>query len=313
MRICEVYQARKSRIVELAEREILPGEVAVRVRACGVCGSEFGSWSRASAPPLYLGHEVAGEVVGLGAGVVGLSPGDLVTGLFRRGFAEWAAVESRAAMRCPPGLSPEIACLGEPISCVVSGALRTDLGLGKTVAVIGLGFMGTMALQLMRLKGACCLVAVDARPELADRAARYGADEFYTPSEVPERHLLRQGGGGGGVDIALECTGNAGALDLAVLMLKRHSILSVVGFHQGGPRSVDFEMLGWKAADIVNAHEKRVDFKMDCMDIGLRLVTAGQLRVEDLVTHRYGLESLDRAFEDFERKPGGYIKGIVAP
>ncbi len=311
MRICETFEARRSRIVDMAWEGALPGEVAVRVLACGVCGSEFPSWAKAGGAPLYLGHEVAGEVVSVGPGVRGFAPGDMVTGLFRRGFAEMAAVDAAAVMQCPAGLKSEIAALGEPIACVVSGALRTELGLGKTVAVIGLGFMGTMALQLMRLKGACRLVAVDERADLAARAARYGADEFYLPSELPERYLLRESGGPGGVDVVLECTGRAGALDLAVSMLKPHAILSVVGYHQGGPRCVDFQMLGWKAAEIINAHEKRIDFKMKCMDIGFRLVEAGQLEVGELVTHRYGLYELDRAFEDFEAKSEGYIKGIV--
>ena len=103
------------------------------------------------------------------------------------------------------------------------------------------------------------------------------------------------------------------ALELAVRMLKRHSVLSVVGYHQGGPRSVDFQMLNWKAADVINAHEKRTDFKMDCLLIGLALAAAGRLELGSLITHRYPLEEADRAFADYESKPDGYIKGLILP
>lgn len=70
-------------------------------------------------------------------------------------------------------------------------------------------------------------------------------------------------------------------------------------------------MLNWKAVDIINAHEKRIDFKMNCMDIGMRLVEKGQLKVKDLITHYYNINNIDTAFKDFEKKSNGYIKGVL--
>jgi threonine dehydrogenase-like Zn-dependent dehydrogenase len=70
-------------------------------------------------------------------------------------------------------------------------------------------------------------------------------------------------------------------------------------------------MLNRKATDIINAHEKRIDFKMNCMDIGMRLVEKGQLKVKDLMTHYYNIDDIDMAFKDFEKKSKGYIKGIL--
>ncbi|MDD3981072.1 MAG: zinc-binding dehydrogenase [Spirochaetales bacterium] len=311
MKTSEVFSPRRSRIVETGMPTVGVNDVAVRVRACGICGSEYFAWDKAEGAPLRLGHEVAGEVISVGAGVSGIAIGDAVTGLFRRGFSEFTAVDASAVMKYPALLSFDEASLGEPISCVVSGALRTDVGLGKTIAVIGLGFMGLLALQLMKLKGAYHIIAIDARKETEVLARLYGADEFFLPGNVPDKYLLTDNAGTGGVDIVVECTGNAKALDLAVKMLKRHAILSIVGYHQGGPRSVDFQMLNWKAVEIINAHEKRIDHKMRCMVIGLNLVAKAQLRIDKLVTNYYGMDGIDSAFEDFGKKPEGYIKGIV--
>jgi threonine dehydrogenase-like Zn-dependent dehydrogenase len=286
-------------------------DVLVRVDACGICGSEYPPWKFGKDLPLRLGHEVAGVVLKLGVGVSGIEPGDRVTGLFTRGFAECALAPATAVTKIPDTLSCGHAALGEPISCVVSGALRTDLGLGKTVAVIGLGFMGLMALQLMRLKGAYRLIAIDTRRETEPLALGLGADEFYSPDGIPEDLMLADSRGSGGVDVVVECAGSGKALDLAVAMVKRHGILSIVGYHQDGLRSVDFGLLNRKAVDIVNAHEKREDFKLACMKTGLNLVAKGQLAIDPLITHVYGLESIDTAFRDFASKPGGYIKGIV--
>jgi len=311
MKTSEVFGPRKSRIVEVEMPKVGINDVAVKVRACGICGSEYFAWDKAEGAPLQLGHEVAGEVISVGAGVSGIAPGEAVTGFFRRGFSEFAVADSSAVMKYPALLNFDEASLGEPISCVVSGALRTDVGLGKTVAVIGLGFMGLLALQLMKLKGAYHSIAIDTRRETESLARFFGADEFFLPKDVPEKYVLTDSAGSGGVDIVAECTGNAQALDLGVKMLKRHSILSIVGYHQGGPRSVDFQMLNWKAADIINAHEKRIDHKMRCMYIGLNLVAKAQLRIDKLMTNYYSMDGIDSAFADFGTKPEGYIKGIV--
>lgn len=313
MRISEVVAPRRSRVSEETVPEPGVNDILVRVRACGVCGSEFPTWTEGRDPPVRLGHEVAGEVAAAGTGVSGFEPGDRITGLFRQGFAEYAVCPAEAAAPIPGGMGYEEASLGEPVACAVSGALRTDVGLGKTVAVIGLGFMGLLTLQLLRMKGAFRILAIDARPETGAAARRLGADEFFLPGEVPPGLLLTDSAGAGGVDVVAECSGSGAALELAVRMLKRHSVLSVVGYHQGGPRSVDFQMLNWKAADVINAHEKRTDFKMECLRIGLDLAAAGRLELGSLITHRYPLEEADRAFADYESKPDGYIKGLVLP
>lgn len=313
MRISEVAGPRSSRVAEAAVPEPGVNDVLLRVRACGICGSEYPQWVRPESPPVNLGHEAAGVVVAVGAGVSGLHPGDRVAGLFRRGFSEYAVGPAEAVTRFPDDLDLEEAALGEPVACAVSGALRTDVGLGQTVAVIGLGFMGLLTLQLLRMKGAFRILAIDTRPETETAARRLGADEFLLPEKVPRDLLLTENAGNGGVDVAAECSGTGPALDLAVRMLKRHSVLSVVGYHQGGPRTVDFQMLNWKAADVINAHEKRRDFKMKCLRIGLDLAAAGRLELGSLVTHRYPLDAVDRAFEDYESKPDGYIKGLTLP
>jgi len=249
----------------------------------------------------------------VGQGVEGFHPGDLVTGLFRQGFSEYAAAPASVVTRIPEGMDFEEAALGEPLACAISGALRTDVGLGKTVAVLGLGFMGLLTLQLLRIKGAFRTLAVDTRPETEAAARRFGADEFYLPGEIPSEYLLKDSAGTGGVDVVAECSGNAASLSLAVLLLKRHSILSIVGYHQGGPRCVDFQMLNWKAADIVNAHEKRADVAMRCMKTGLLLAAAGRLKASSLITHKYGLEEVDRAYSEYAAKSGGYVKAVVIP
>ena len=289
-----------------------PQKVVIAVKACGICRSELFEWTGARQVfPRRLGHEATGEVVAVGHQVTRFKRGDRVTGIFLESLAEYAKADQDVVAKVPDSLSFHEAALGEPLLCAVSGAVRTDVALGKLVAVIGTGFMGLLAVQLLRLKGAHTLVAVDNRPEALAWAKWAGADETFSPKETPVRYLLQEPGGTGGVDISVECTGNNESLDLAIRMLDYHGLLSIVGFHQGGSRSVDVEMLNWKAASIINAHEKRNTVRRTCLEIGMKLAAKGQINLDRLITHCYPFEDVDRAFYDLETRRGGYVKGVV--
>ena len=287
-------------------------EVRIKVKLCGVCASELHPWLSATAPQEF-GHEVVGEVVEVGTEVVGLEPQMRVTGLIHKGFADYAIAPASHVIPIPESLSDE-AALGEPLSCVMSGMRRTTIDLGDKVAVIGLGYMGLLTLQVAHLKGPAELLAIDTREVSRRRALQYGADGVLEPSQIPSSLLLDTWEGipkGYGIDVAIEAAGNSHALALAGRMVKEHGILSIVGYHQGKPVPIDMELWNWKALNVLNAHERRHDYQMDCMARGLRLVEAGKLNTASLVTHRFSLEDVDDAYSALLDKPDGFIKSII--
>lgn len=169
-------------------------------------------------------------------------------------------------------------------------------------------------MQAIRLRGPVRLIAIDPRPEALQMASRLGADEVMTPDQVPHRLTLTQWkelGKGHGVDVAIEASGTQAGLTLAGQMAHEHGCLSLVGWHQGGPRLVDMELWNWKALNVVNAHERRLDYLMDCMCRGLALVAAGKLEIGSLITHRFPLMGVDEAFGALQSKPNGFIKAAV--
>lgn len=314
MKQAVLVQPRSSEIYERPAPNVGPEDVLVKVLTCGVCASELHGWAGDSEPyPREYGHEVAGVVVETGEKVIDFKPGMAVTGLFLKGYAEYARVNQRYVTRIPEGVAIEQA-LGEPLACVLSGARRTPVELGDTVAVVGLGFMGLLTLQAIRLRGPVRLIAIDPRPEALQMASRLGADEVMTPDQVPHRLTLTQWkelGKGHGVDVAIEASGTQAGLTLAGQMAHEHGCLSLVGWHQGGPRLVDMELWNWKALNVVNAHERRLDYLMDCMCRGLALVAAGKLEIGSLITHRFPLMGVDEAFGALQSKPNGFIKAAV--
>jgi threonine dehydrogenase-like Zn-dependent dehydrogenase len=309
-------QPRRSVVEDKPQPEVGPDDVLVRVAACGVCASELHGWMGDSeAYPREYGHEVAGEVVAVGDRVTDFAPGMAVTGLLMKGYAQYARAPQRYVTPVPPGVPLEHA-LGEPLACVLSGARRTRVELGDTVAIVGLGFMGLLTLQALRLKGPAHILAIDPRPEARRLACTLGADEALAPDEVPAARKLtawKQLGKGHGVDVAVEASGTQAGLTLAGEMAREHGVLSLVGWQQGGPRLVDMELWNWKALEVLNAHERRLDYLMDCMRRALTLVAAGKLDIGSLITHRYPLAEVDNAFAALERKPQGFVKSIILP
>jgi len=289
-------------------------EVRVRVRACGVCASELHAWQGdGGSCPRELGHEVAGEIVEVGAAVTALAPDTRVTGLFHHGFAEYAVASEELVTPLPDAVSYETG-IGEPIACIISAAERTRVALGDTVAVVGLGFMGLLMLQAIRLKGPVYVIAIDLREDVRATARQLGADEALHPDQVPDNLKVRRGSPPDyGADVAIETTGTQPGLTLAGQLVREHGMLSILGYHQGGPRSVDMELWNWKALDVLNAHERRIAYKAACMRRGIALIASGQIAVAPLITHRFGLDAVDDSFHALATKPEGFKKALVVP
>ncbi len=316
MRQSIIVASKKSKIVERKIPDIKDNEVLIRVKACGVCASELhGCWINGANYPMERGHEVAGEVVKVGSAVTNIQQGMRVAGLFLKGFAEYTVATEDKVVPIPEGIDYDIAAaLSEPLSCIISSTRRTPVEIGDTVAVIGLGFMGLLKLRLLSLKGASRIIGIDVREEALEVAKKYGADEVYFPADLPEKYKLNTWDrleGDYGVDVAVEASGTQPGLALATQLPKAHKYLNILGYHQGGTRVVDVEMWNWKAITIINGHERRFDYQMDCLKRGLSTIAEGKINANSLVSHRYGLDEVDKAFEALLNKPEGFIKSVV--
>ena len=316
MRFSQVIAPRTSEVVEAPAPEPGPGEVLVRVRASGVCASELHPW--ADGRPTYphrFGHEPMGVVAGTGPGVTQFREGDRVTGLRSQAFADYVVAQADVWLPVPTDVRDE-AALGEPLACLVNAQRRTPVELADRVAVIGLGYMGLGMLQLLKLRGPSRIVAIDVRDDARAMAKSLGADEALDPSELPPEYFLTQFSdwqSDRGFEVVVEGSGTRAGLTLAGEMVRAHGVLSILGYHQGGARQVDVGMWNWKAIDVVNAHVRRRTDLMESMRIGLELTANGLIDLGALVTHRYGLDEVDRAYTDLMEKPPGFIKAVVQP
>lgn len=305
---------REFRFNEVAQPVAGPGEVLVKVLMSGACASELEPYQKAENAPLFLGHEVSGEVIGIGAGVSNFKLGDLVTGLFQKGFSDFAVTTENQVLKIPKGV--EMAhSFGEPLACAMSAARRTRVELGGRIAVIGMGFMGLLMMQMLAIKGPSHILGIDMRDDALAAGKRLGADEVTKPGDLDAGckaifPFEREDDPSRGFDVVVEATGTQGGLTLAGELVKQHGVLSILGYHQGA-RDVDMMLWNFKAFDVLNAHERRVDYRMDCMARGLALAGNGRLDLASLATHTFALDQVGDAFAALENKPEGFIKSAI--
>ena len=250
---------------EVPDPQIGGHEVLVKVRACGICGSDVhgmdGSTGRRR-PPIIMGHEAAGVIAEVGKQVKGWTTGDRVTfdstiscgecwfcqrGLInlcdnRRvlgvscedyrqsgAFAEYLALPDRILYRVPDTVSFEQASMVEPVSVAVHAVNRTPISLGDTAVVVGAGMVGLLVIQALRIAGCGKIIAVDLEPEKLKLALTLGADVGLKADECDVAAEVRSHTYGRGADVALEVVGLTPTINTAVACLRKGGALTLVG------------------------------------------------------------------------------------
>lgn len=315
MRYSQVVGPRRSAVVDVPDPVAGPGQVLVRAQACGVCASDREAWSAHSGPePKRLGHEVTGTVVATGNGASRWRPGDRVTGFGGPGYAELVVLDATRLLAVPAGLDAE-AALGEPLACQAEAFLRTPLKAGDRAVVVGLGYMGLGFLQMARLRGPSALVGVDLSLTAREAALALGADEAYHPDELPESYASSSNASPAldpRFQVVVEATGSAAGLELAGKLTAPDGALVVLGYHASGPRLLDLA-LWYKSVTIINGYTPNRARLMDALSWGLRMLGERRITYAPLITHRFGLDGVDAAFELFDQRPPGFIKAVISP
>lgn len=327
MRISQIVGPRTSEVVELPDPVPADDQVLVEVVASGVCTSDLTPWRTgghgggAGAVPIRLGHEIAGRVVAAGRNARGWSAGDLVTGLGGQGFASLAVMNAARILPVPEGIEPALA-IGEPVADLEEALSRTGMSAGDRVAVVGLGFMGLGLIQLVKDRAPGLLIGVDPIPDARARALELGADLAFAPGEVPAEYAGAgfDGGGsdGGGrardqrADIVLEATGVTPGLATASSLVRPYGTLCVVGYHHAGDAMMDMD-LWYKAVTIVNGFCPDQTRLMRAMGDALDLIRAHRFSYAPLITHRFGLDGVDQAYELMDARADGYVKAVLEP
>ena len=304
MRVAVLSAPRRLELVEHPVPVPAAGELLLRVAGCGVCASELDMWQGSAHVdyPRFPGHEVSGTVERVGPAVSGFAAGDPVAAwVTERGFAEYVTVKAEYCFHA--GDVPLDLALAEPLACAVNAVELAAPALGDDVVIVGAGFMGNLVQKLVSLKGPREVIVIDTRPDALERARRLGATRAIDARDDALYDLE--------ADVAFEVTGVQSALDTLGEVTRMSGKVVIVGFHQGGSRELPLAAWNWMAFEIVNAHFREVATIMRGMRTGMRLLTSGRIALDDLVTHRFGLDRVNEAFATAVEKPPGFVKATV--
>ncbi len=317
LRAARVTGPGRVEVVTLPLPEPGPGEVRIRLEGCGVCASNLEPWAgpdwmRFPTEPGGLGHEGWGVVDAVGEGVEGTEIGQRVAIVGQRSYASHDVVRADALVPLPPELDGR-PFPGEAFGCAVNIFRRSGIGPGRTVAVIGIGFIGAALVRLAAQVGAE-VVAISRREASLDLARAMGAahaipmhDHWAIVEEV--RRLTD----GRMCEVVVEAAGKEWPLNLAGDIVAEGGRLVIAGYHQDGPRTVNIGGWNWRGLEIVNAHERDPAVNLQGLREAVEEAAAGRLDPGPLLTHRYPLERLGEALDATRDKPDGFVKAWIDP
>jgi len=303
---------------ELREAELAPGpgQLLVKVAVCGLCNWEQNHWlGQLGTCPQTLGHEWAGTVEEVGAGVAAFAVGDRVTGLpdSLSGFADYLVTGAATCFKLAPEIET-VHALGEPLKCVVTVLRAAAPEAGDIGVVLGCGPMGLWCLQGMTGKLLSALIAVDVSPAKLELARRCGATHLINPKTEDAVACIREISSGRMADFVIEGTGVPELMGAAASYLKTgRGRLTLMSSHERAAREFDCRVVQNQGIVIAGAHPSFSLDQTDDMRRTVLLLNNGVFQMDGIISHRFPLERIQEAFEALEHKPADYIKGVVNP
>jgi len=304
-------------VEEVADPTPGPGEAVIRVKRCGVCGTDLHMTSGHGndvAIGSVPGHEYCGEVVALGKGVENLRLGQHVTAMpvagcgrcasclsgypmacFQMqglvgGFGEYMRIAAASSIVLPDSLSAQDGALVEPLAVGLRGVRLAAMPPGARVAVIGAGSIGLAVIYWARLLGAGKIVALSRSARRADLAVQMGATRFETLGEGEGDRVAQALGGM--PDIVFECTGAVGTLQKAVELVAPGGAVVSLGFCTS-PDPILPSLATWKQVTIKFSFAYDLREFQHCAD----MFDAGHVEPRLMVSRTVGLDSFPELFE----------------
>jgi L-iditol 2-dehydrogenase len=312
-----------------------PGEVVLRIAGTGICGTDLHIQDDeyVIAPPVVIGHETAGTVVAVGAGVTRCRVGDRATssttistcgrcpmcragrtnlcperrffgGHVNGGFAEYAVIPEANALVLPESVSLAAAALTEPLACCVHGVLEVaPPARGDLVVVSGPGPIGLLCAQAARSAGATVIVlGTSADEKRFEIARRVGLDTLVDVQQRDVVEAVRDLGGGREPDLVVEAAGAAASIDQCLRLAPRGGRVLQIGLY-GRPAPVAIDVLVLKELRLLGSFSSTPT----SWSTAIELMASGQVQTEPIVTHRRPLEEWSSGFDDARRKGEGKI------
>ncbi len=324
MKAAVLYKPGDLQVTEMTAPEPGPGEVLIRIHACGVCGTDHSLYVGGfpAVFPVIIGHEFSGVVAGVGPGVLGLQPGDRVTvdpnrvcrrceycrmgsehlcenlssmGVHIHGAdAEFCVMPETNVYKIPAHVSFEEAAFCEPLACAIHGVELAGIRPGDTVLVMGAGGMGNLITQLAARAGAARVIVSEPIAFRREKALENGASQVIDPLkqdvEAELRKVRRIG-----ADVVFEAAGNLKLQAAAVHLVRRGGHVVWFGC---SPSDGRVEVNPY----YINDAELKISGSFNnpfATARAVNMLAEKKVRVDNLISHRIGLDDYPQVFKLF--------------
>lgn len=328
---------------DVPDPEPRPGEVLIKVMACGICGSDIHGFDGSTGrriPPLIMGHEASGVIAETGRGVEIWKAGDRVTfdstifplndwytrqglynlsenrevigvspGNYRRNgaFAEYVTVPEHVLYRIPENVSFEQAAMVEPASVAMHAVNIAGVKTGNVCVVVGSGMIGTFIVRILKLTGVPEIIAVDIHESRLENARRAGATRVYKADRQDLAGSVGSLSGNRGADISFDAAGMEKSVNTAIEVTRKGGKVVLVG--NSSPR------IGFPLQKVVTGEMKILGscaIRGEYEDV-LNYIQKGMLSVDEHISAVAPLEEGAEWFSRLKNDPANYEKVILIP
>ena len=323
--------------------EIGPQDVLIRVKACGICGSDVhgmdGSTGR-RIPPIIMGHEASGVIEQIGRDVSPWQTGERVTfdstvvtrqdfysqkGLanlsdFRKvlgvscdeyrqhgALAEYVAVPQSVLYRLPQGLTFEQAAMTEPVSVAFHAVNLLPSDINDSAVVVGCGMIGLFVIQSLRIKGCGKIIAVDLDQGRLDMAVQFGADFAIKPDDGDPVAKIKNLTHGRGADMAFEVVGIARTVNLAIHAVRKGGKVGLIG-NLSPKVELPLQAVVTRQLTLYGSCASAGEYPA-CLD----MIAAGRIKVDEMMSAVVPLSEAASWFHRLHQGEPGLMKVIVQP
>jgi L-iditol 2-dehydrogenase len=322
---------------EVPMPEAKPGQALVKIKRIGVCGSDihvFHGQHPYVTYPLTQGHEVSGEIIGLGEGVTGLEVGQRVTiepqvtcgechpcrhgkynlceNLKVMGFqtigtaSEYFAVDAGKVTPLPAHMSFDEGAMVEPLAVAVHAVKRVGDVTGKKVAVLGAGPIGILVSQALKAFGAAAVMVTDISEYRLQMAKECGADFVYNTRTVDFGQAVVESFGKDKADLIYDCAGNDITMGQAIKNARKGSIIMLVAVY-AGMATVDLAKLNDSEIDLYTSMMYRHEDYLEA----IRIINENKVTLKPLVSKHFPFEEYQKAYEYIDNNRETTMKILV--
>jgi L-iditol 2-dehydrogenase len=339
--VLEQYKVLK--LIDMPIPAFGPGDLLVKVKACGICGSDVHGYDGSTGrrlPPIVMGHEAAGVVEAVGDDVKDIQPGDRVTfdstvycgncffcsrgqlnlcdnrqvlGVstpeFKRhgAFAEYVSVPRRISYKLPDSLSFEHAALIEAVSIAVHGVNRTPIRLGDTCVIVGAGMIGSLTIQAAKLGGCAQVIAIDVEDRKLDMARSFGASHTFNPKNEDVIAKVKEVTEGRGADSAIDCVGATAPIQTCMNVVRKGGHVTLIG--NVTPKiELPLQIAVARELTLYGSCASNGEYP-EC----IALMASGKINVDPIISARIKLEDGPKYFERLYGHDQELMKVIFTP